>query len=149
VVDLDVLMSGLKQSRSLRHYQTSMSSEFGSPIEVEISAAYLDEQAKTLGLTLRSLASRPSATSARGPAMSRSMEQLSELVGSVSLKDLVRESTDVIERLCIEAALEMTKDNRASAAEMLGLSRQSLYTKMRRYGLAEYENNQDLTVQSD
>ncbi|NCX72053.1 MAG: hypothetical protein EBW88_01380 [Betaproteobacteria bacterium] len=81
--------------------------------------------------------------------MSRSMEQLSELVGSVSLKDLVRESTDVIERLCIEAALVMTKDNRASAAEMLGLSRQSLYTKLRRYGLAEYENNQDLSVQSD
>jgi DNA-binding NtrC family response regulator len=77
------------------------------------------------------------------------MEQLSELVGSVSLKDLVRESTDVIERLCIEAALEMTKDNRASAAEMLGLSRQSLYTKLRRYGLAEYENSQDHTVQSD
>ncbi|NCX89735.1 MAG: hypothetical protein EBX02_11665, partial [Betaproteobacteria bacterium] len=55
----------------------------------------------------------------------------------------------VIERLCIEAALVMTKDNRASAAEMLGLSRQSLYTKLRRYGLAEYENNQDLSVQSD
>jgi len=149
VVDLDVLISGLKQSRSLRHYQTSVSSEFSSPIEVEISAAYLDEQAKSLGLTIRSSLSRAAAAPARGPALSRSMEQLSELVGSVSLKDLVRESTDVIERLCIEAALEMTKDNRASAAEMLGLSRQSLYTKLRRYGLAEYENSQDHTVQSD
>jgi hypothetical protein len=28
-------------------------------------------------------------------------------------------TTDVIERLCIEAALELTGDNRASAAEML------------------------------
>jgi len=27
----------------------------------------------------------------------------------------------MIERLCIEAALELTRDNRASAAEMLGL----------------------------
>ena len=43
----------------------------------------------------------------------------------------------MIERLCIEAALEVTNDNRASAAEMLGLSRQSLYTKLRRYGLGE------------
>jgi transcriptional regulator of acetoin/glycerol metabolism len=52
--------------------------------------------------------------------------------------------------LCIQAALEMTKGNRASAAEMSsGLSRQSLYTKLRRYGLAEYENSQDHTVQSD
>ena len=72
----------------------------------------------------------PSATSAggcgresgeRGRELPRSLEHLTELVGRVSLKDLVREATDVIERLCIEAALELTGDNRASAAEMLGL----------------------------
>ena len=50
-------------------------------------------------------------------------ESLTELVGRVPLKELVRESSDVIERLCIEAALELTDDNRASAAEILGLSR--------------------------
>ena len=50
----------------------------------------------------------------------------------------MRETTDIIERLSIETALEMTGDNRASAAEMLGLSRQSLYVKLRRYGLAEF-----------
>ena len=55
----------------------------------------------------------------------------------MALKDLVREATEVIERLCIEAALELTGDNRASAAEMLGLSRQSLYVKLRRYGLGD------------
>ena len=51
----------------------------------------------------------------------------------------MREATDVIERLCIEAALNLTGDNRASAAEMLGLSRQSLYVKLRRYGLGDPE----------
>ena len=70
------------------------------------------------------------------------MEQLTELVGRVSLKELVRETTDVIERLCIEAALELTRDNRASAAEMLGLSRQSLYVKLRRYGLGDLESDE-------
>ena len=55
----------------------------------------------------------------------------------VPLKDLVREATDVIERMCIEAALNLTNDNRASAAEMLGLSRQSLYVKLRRYNLGD------------
>jgi DNA-binding NtrC family response regulator len=50
---------------------------------------------------------------------------------------LVRETTDVIERLCIEAALKLTGDNRATAAELLGLSRQSLYVKLRRFGLAD------------
>jgi len=51
------------------------------------------------------------------------------LVGRASLKEIVRESTDLIERLCIEAALVYTSDNRASAAEILGLSRQSLYSR--------------------
>jgi DNA-binding NtrC family response regulator len=62
---------------------------------------------------------------------------LTELVGRVPLKELVRESTDMIERLCIEAALELTGDNRASAAEILGLSRQSLYAKLHRHGIAD------------
>ena len=53
------------------------------------------------------------------------------------LKELVREATDVIEKLAIEAALELTNNNRASAAEMLGLSRQSLYVKLRRYGIGD------------
>ena len=67
----------------------------------------------------------------------RSVAQLTELIGRVPLRDLVREATDVIEKLSIEAALELTGDNRASAAEMLGLSRQSLYVKLRRFGLDE------------
>jgi DNA-binding NtrC family response regulator len=49
----------------------------------------------------------------------------------------------VIERLCIEAALELTGDNRASAAEMLGLSRQSLYSKLRRFGITDAEPDDD------
>ena len=71
------------------------------------------------------------------PEIPRSREQLTELIGRVPLKDLVRETTDVIERMCIEAALKLTGDNRATAAEMLGLSRQSLYVKLHRYGLAD------------
>jgi DNA-binding NtrC family response regulator len=62
---------------------------------------------------------------------------MTELVGRLPLKDIVRETTDLIEQLCIEAALELTGDNRASAAEILGLSRQSLYIKLRRLGIIE------------
>lgn len=47
----------------------------------------------------------------------------------------MRETTDLIEQLCIEAALERTGDNRASAAEMLGLAPQSLYVELRRSGI--------------
>ena len=75
--------------------------------------------------------------------VARSVEQLNELVGRVPLKNLVRETTDLIERLCIEAALDLTRDNRASAAELLGLSRQGLYAKLRRYGLGDLEGEDD------
>ncbi len=58
-----------------------------------------------------------------------------ELVGSSTLKDIVAETTDVVEKMCIETAVELTRNNRVAAAEMLGLSRQSLYVKLRKYGL--------------
>jgi DNA-binding NtrC family response regulator len=73
----------------------------------------------------------------------RSVEQLAQLVGRMPLKDLVRESSDLIERLCIEAALQLTQNNRASAAEMLGLSRQSLYVKLRRFGMIDSGGSAD------
>ncbi|MCU0840036.1 MAG: hypothetical protein MUE49_15155, partial [Rhodospirillales bacterium] len=41
----------------------------------------------------------------------------------------------VVERHYIEAALQLTRGNRTLTAELLGLSRQSLYAKLDRYGL--------------
>jgi len=63
------------------------------------------------------------------------VSELAELVGRVPLRQIVLETTDLIERMCIETALQMTNGNRASAAQLLGLSRQSLYVKLRRFGL--------------
>ena len=68
---------------------------------------------------------------------------MTKLVGKVPLKDLVREATDIIERLCIEAALQLNDNNRASTADMLGLSRQSLYVKLNRYGIEERPDGAD------
>ena len=59
------------------------------------------------------------------------------LVGSAPLKEIVSQTTDVIERMCIETAIELTGNNRAAAAEMLGLSRQSLYVKLNKYGIED------------
>ena len=41
----------------------------------------------------------------------------------------------LVERYYIEAALERADGNRTATAELLGLSRQSLYMKLNRYGL--------------
>jgi DNA-binding NtrC family response regulator len=70
-----------------------------------------------------------------GPVSDDAMRNVMDLVGSAPLKDIVAATTDVVEKMCIETAVELTDNNRVAAAEMLGLSRQSLYVKLRKYGL--------------
>lgn len=142
--DVDVLLASLRQHGSVRLFATSLRGEYGAMTEVEISAvSVISGRQPTIGLVIRNIGRRLTAAPRTRRELPRSVEQLTELVGRVSLKDLVRETTDVIERLCIEAALEITSDNRASAAEMLGLSRQGLYMKLRRYGLGELDAEGD------
>jgi transcriptional regulator PpsR len=137
-VDLDVLIANLRQRGSVHFFQTTLRGESGLLSQVEISAVSVRNGGQpSFGFAIRNVGPRLPAETRAAKELPRSVEQLTELIGRVSLKDLVREATDVIERLCIEAALELTGDNRASAAEMLGLSRQSLYVKLRRYGLGD------------
>ncbi len=145
-VDLNVLVTNLRQRGAVRLFATVMRGEYGASTDVEISGvAVTSGEQPCLGFTIRDV-SRRLASEVRtgaGREMPRSVGQMTELVGRVPLKDIVRDTTDLIEQLCIEAALELTRDNRASAAEMLGLSRQSLYVKLRRFNLG------DLAAQSD
>ena len=137
-VDLGVLLANLRQSESVRLFATTLRGEYGAATEIEVSAVpLLGSQAVNFGFAIRNVERRLSPNAAPGRELPRSVQQLTELIGRVPLKDIVRETTDVIERLCIEAALNLTGDNRASASEMLGLSRQSLYVKLRRFGLAD------------
>lgn len=142
-VDLNSLLDALREHETVRLFATSLQGELGSVVDVEIAAVAVDNgvERPCLGFTLRNVTPRLEPKSSTPLDLPRSVEQLTELVGRVPLKDLVRESTDMIEKLCITAALELTKDNRASAAEMLGLSRQSLYVKLRRYGLGDLDES--------
>ena len=47
----------------------------------------------------------------------------------------VRDTVGVVERHCIETALELAEGNRTATAEILGVSRQSLYEKLNRYDM--------------
>jgi len=138
--DLNVLLANLRQHGSVRLFATTLRGDLGSTTEVEISAVAVPDDDPVLGFVIRSVGRRLASSTAGDRELPRSPEQLTELIGRVPLKDIVRETTDVIERLCIEAALQLTSDNRASAAEMLGLSRQSLYLKLHRYGLGELDS---------
>jgi transcriptional regulator PpsR len=137
-VDMRVLIGNLRQHGSVRLFATTMRGEYGTSTDVEVSAVSVaNGEQPCLGFTVRNVDKRSAAEGRTARELPRSAEELTELIGRVSLKDLVRETTDVIERLCIEAALQITGDNRATAAEMLGLSRQSLYAKLRRHGLGD------------
>lgn len=135
-VDLRVLLDNAKRARQLRLYATKIQNEFNGQVAVEISATYLNDRPKPgFGLVIRD-ASR--AEMLRRPGFTGSddgMRSVMELVGSSTLKDIVAETTDVVEKMCIQTAVDLTRNNRVAAAEMLGLSRQSLYVKLRKFGL--------------
>ncbi|MEL6622633.1 MAG: transcriptional regulator PpsR [Pseudomonadota bacterium] len=126
----------VKQDGAARFFETIIRGALGDVVDVEVSGvSAIDAVPPCFGFVVRSVGGRLKGDVSPRGALPEAVEQMRELVGRVPLKDLVRETTDIIERMCIEAALEITNDNRASAAEILGLSRQSLYVKLRRYGL--------------
>jgi transcriptional regulator PpsR len=143
-LDRNLLIDNLRAHGAVRNFSTVLRNQFDEQEDVEISGVSAPDGAQLCyGFTIRGAGRRVSDRSSNSPELRRSVEQLTTLVGRVTLKELVRETTDLVERLCIEAALELTNDNRASAAEVLGLSRQSLYSKLHRFGLgnlSEVEN---------
>ena len=139
-VDLNIVLDHSKQEGSVRLYSTTLRTETESSVDIELSVARVGKNGSTrVLLFIRDISRRITPDQSVDDHLPRSIEQITDRVGRVPLKELVRESTDVIEALCIEAALKLTSGNRASAAELLGLSRQSLYTKLRRFDLGDAE----------
>jgi transcriptional regulator PpsR len=140
-VDLKVLVANLRQNQSVFMFSTIIRGEYGVTTDVEVSAVpLLDDATTCFGFAIRDVGRRLSPAARSSHELPRSADQLTDLIGRVPLKDLVQETTDAIERLCIEAALKLTGNNRAAAAELLGLSRQSLYVKLRQLGFADTSN---------
>ena len=135
-IDLELIVGQLREHGAVRNVATILRGGAGAQEEIEVSGVAAPMgSSECYGFTIRNVGRRLRETPAMTRDIPRSVEQLTELVGRMSLKEIVRESTDLVERLCIEAALSFTSDNRASAAEILGLSRQSLYSKLHRHGL--------------
>ena len=142
-IELDVLLAQVRGRGPVRMFRTLLRGDQGSEADVEVSAvSVLDGGQTCFGFTIRDVSTRATPSNESTPVLPAA-GQLTDLVGRVPVKELVREATDVIEKLAIEAALELTGNNRASAAEMLGLSRQSLYVKLRRYGIGEADADEE------
>lgn len=135
-IDLNVMLENARRTGSMRLYATKVLSEHGGELAVEISTTQLRAgNSRVFAMIIRDSRRVETVRTPMQQITEVDMRSVIELIGGHSLKDIVAKSTDVIEKMCIETAVEMTSNNRVAAAEMLGLSRQSLYVKLRKYGL--------------
>ncbi|MBO6757541.1 MAG: transcriptional regulator PpsR [Roseibium sp.] len=141
-VDMQVLLSRLHEEGEVSQFQSALRDELGASRAVRLNALYeAGSNEPTVVILVAEQTARDAGARFRGAGPHAANADFSELIGRVPLKELIRESVDVIEKLCIEAALRQTENNRASAADLLGLSRQSLYIKLRRHGLESFDGS--------
>lgn len=140
-LDQKAMMEQASRIGHMRLYSTNVNGEYGGQRPVTMSATYLnDGNAPCYAFVLRdAVVSELVRKTGVTPTTEEDAKPLMDLVGSASLKDIVAQTTDVVEKMCIETAIELTGNNRVAAADMLGLSRQSLYVKLRKYGLLQKE----------
>ena len=143
-VDMKVMLENAARSGTMRVYTTKVIGEYGGERAVEISITHLTTGAEPVfALVLRDTSRIDGARAETQQLGEVDMQSVIELIGSQSLRDIVAKTTDVVEKMCIETAVELTSNNRVAAAEMLGLSRQSLYVKLRKYGLLRASSDGD------
>jgi len=138
-IDLKILLGTVREHGSIKDYASTITADDGSsPIDVRISAAGFNSAKLSLvAIGIHQVSKASNQPADKPDNLGKNAKELTQLVGKVPLKQIVTETTDIIEKLCILAALDLTMSNRASAAELLGLSRQGLYIKMRRFGIVE------------
>lgn len=135
-IDLNVLIENAQRTGNMRMYATQLVNDYGGKVAIEISTTWLnDRSSPAIAFVLRDVGRIDAVRKPAASVDENSQHSVMELVGSASLKEIVAETTDVVEKMCIETAVTLTRNNRVAAAEMLGLSRQSLYVKLRKYGL--------------
>ena len=135
-VDLNVICDNASRTGAMRLYATRLINEFGAEVAIQVATSHFNAGGQSLfAMVIRDASRNEMMRSAGQQVTDVDMRSVIELIGSQTLKDIVAKTTDVIEKMCIETAVDLTSNNRVAAAEMLGLSRQSLYVKLRKYGL--------------
>ena len=136
-MDVNVVLTTIAAHGEVRLLPATLTGNLGSEVEVEISGAALaGDAAPMIGLIIRDVGRRLLA-SGEAAALRSALGALAKDVGKVPLPAMVRSTSALVERACIERALRLAGGNRTAAADALGLSRQSLYAKLERYGLAD------------
>ena len=133
-IEQEGLLANVRTHGRLPLFQGVVRGANGQTTEVELSAV-AQREGKGFAFVMRAHGSDDARPNRSANDLTRTAENLVEMIGRVPMKDMVRDTTDVIERMCIEAALKLSLNNRALTARVLGLSRQALYLKMRRFGI--------------
>ena len=137
--DLKILTDNSKRLGKIRNYATDVITTFGSKIPVTISSTWVsNEDDDFYGFILRD--SSNVEFEKQDDNEKHSWEATTKLVGSAPLKELVAQTGDIAERICLETALNLTNNNKVAAAELLSLSRQSLYVKLRKHNLLDIKD---------
>ena len=135
--DVKSLMTNVQKHRSVRLFETTVHGELGAETQVEISATGdSDSDPRHIVLMMRDVARRLPFTE-ETLNLGSLLNTIAEQIGKVPLRKIVTDTVDVVEQHHIKAVLEVAGGNRTAAAELLGLSRQALYGKLKRHSLED------------
>ena len=137
------LLAGVQRNQVVRGFPTRLEGELGTEVAIEITVVGDRDAAPAhYGVLVRDVSRRLPAQpriNSVAPSGSDSLERrlggVSEGLGSATMPEMVRDTVEAVERHCIAEALGRVRGNRSAAAELLGISRQSLYAKLDRYSL--------------
>lgn len=133
--DLTVLLANIERFGRVQLFATTIRGDLDVETSVELSATGDADTAPALiAVVIRDVGRRLAGGAGRVP-LEVLADALAARIGETPLRTLVDEAVAEVERHFVRAALELTAGNRTAAAQILGLSRQSLHTKLNRHRL--------------
>lgn len=127
------LFAQARQHGRVRLFTTRLTGELGAEAEVEISCSGVEEGSDALiAMVIRDVSRRLPAHDVQD-RLRATLGAVTDRIGKTPLPMIAREIAELVERHCITTALRLVDGNRTAAAEMLGISRQSLYAKLDRF----------------
>lgn len=132
--DLNIICEETLKQGKIKNFQCRLITAQGLPFNTNIATCSIQSEKKKIIVISIRIENNIDKNSNQSE---KNNENLLSLVGSAPLKTLVSESSDVVEKICIETALKITRNNKAAAADLLEISRQSLYVKLEKYNLFE------------
>lgn len=119
---------------------TRLTGASGRPLSIGISAVLLDEgDRESIGFTLRRLDERDAAATGGVDEVAMAIDSLAALMGRKPLPELLHEATSLVERHLIKSALNRAGGDAQLAATLLGVSAETLASRIQTHTLSAGE----------